>query len=303
MNRKLIVRVLGALLCIEAAAMVPASVLALIYRDGDFRALIFALLLTLFSGLGMLLIPHPEKNAHLRLKEGFIIVALGWLILSFCGSLPYVFSGALPHLYDAFFEAVSGFTTTGASVVTQFDGFPRGVMFWRVTTHWIGGMGVLVLTLALLPKLTGRTSHLVLAESPGPSLSKLVPKTGETAKILYRLYILLTFSEFVALLLCGLSPYDAAVHSFSTAGTGGFSNYGSSVAAFDNVAVEIVICVFMFLFGVNFALHYRFLVGDRFKAFWKDEEFRWYFGFCVFFIVLVTLFNLSYYGDFFTSLR
>ena len=303
MNRKLIIRVLGALLCIEAAVMVPASVLALIYGDGDFRSMGFALLLTLIPGLGMQLIPHQEKNAHLRLKEGFIIVALGWLILSFCGSLPYVLSGTLPHLHDAFFEAVSGFTTTGASVVTQFEGFPRGVMFWRVTTHWIGGMGVLVLTLALLPKLTGRTSHLVLAESPGPSLSKLVPKTGETAKILYRLYILLTFSEFVALLLCGLSPYDAAVHSFSTAGTGGFSNYGASVAAFDNLAVEIVICVFMFLFGVNFALHFRFFVGDRFKAFWKDEEFRWYFGFCFVFILLVTLFNLPYYGNFFTSLR
>ena len=192
MNRKLIIRVLGALLCIEAVAMLPAAILALVYRDGDFRAMAASLGITLIPGLCMLLLPRLERDSHLRLKEGFIIVALGWLILSFCGALPYVFSGALPFLHDAFFEAVSGFTTTGASVVTRFEGFPRGVMFWRVTTHWIGGMGVLVLTLALLPKLTGRTSHLVLAESPGPSLSKLVPKTGESAKILYKRYIALT---------------------------------------------------------------------------------------------------------------
>ena len=303
MNRRLIIRVLGALLCIEAIAMLPATVLSFYFRDGDFAAMGCSLLLTLIPGLCMWLLPRVDRGVHLRLKEGFIIVALGWLILSFCGSLPYLFSETLPSFFDAFFESVSGFTTTGASVVTRFEGFPRGVMFWRVTTHWIGGMGVLVLTLALLPKLTGRTSHLVLAESPGPSLSKLVPKTGQSAKILYCLYIALTVSEFIVLLLCGLSPYDAALHSFSTAGTGGFSNYGASIAAFDNLAVEIAISVFMFLFGVNFALYYRFLIGDRLKAFWKDEEFRWYFVLCLVFILLVTVFNLPYYGSFFTSLR
>ena len=303
MNRKLIVRVMGALLCIEAVAMLPSLLLALLYGDGDFPAMGFSVLVTLVPGLCMWRLPRMEKNAHLRLKEGFIIVALGWLSLSVCGSLPYLFSHTLSRPWDAFFESVSGFTTTGASVVTGFEGFPRGIMFWRVTTHWIGGMGVLVLTLALLPKLTGRSSHLVLAESPGPSLSKLVPKTSESAKILYRLYMLLTFSEFIALLLCGLSPYDAALHAFSTAGTGGFSNYGASVAAFDNVAVEVVISVFMFLFGVNFALYFRFFIGDRLKAFWRDEEFRWYLFFCSAFILLVTIFNLPYYGNFFTSLR
>jgi trk system potassium uptake protein TrkH len=177
-------------------------------------------------------------------------------------------------------------------------------MFWRATTHWIGGMGVLVLTLALLPKLTGRTSHLVRAESPGPSLSKLVPKTGTTAKILYKIYILLTLLEFVCLLLCGLNPYDAAVHSFATAGTGGFSNYGKSIAAFQSVPVDIVITVFMFMFGVNFALYYKFLIGERFKAFWRDEEFRWYFVIGISFMLLISLINLPYYkGDFLTSLR
>ena len=177
-------------------------------------------------------------------------------------------------------------------------------MFWRATTHWIGGMGVLVLTLALLPKLTGRTSHLVRAESPGPSLSKLVPKTGATAKILYKIYILLTLLEFISLMICGLSPYDAAVHAFATAGTGGFSNYGKSIAAFDSVAVEMVISLFMFMFGVNFALYYKCLIGERFKAFFRDEEFRWYLAIAVSMIVLVSLFNLPYYqGDVLTSFR
>ena len=272
--------------------------------DGDSRALCLSILLVAALGSILCFLPKAGPNSHLRLKEGYIITALGWILLGICGSLPFLFSGVFTRFEDAFFETVSGLTTTGASVTTNFEGFPRGVMFWRATTHWIGGMGVLVLTLALLPKLTGRTSHLVRAESPGPSLSKLVPKTGTTAKILYRIYILLTLLEFVCLLLCGLNPYDAAVHAFATAGTGGFSNYGKSIAAFQSVPVDIVITVFMFMFGVNFALYYRFLIGERFKAFWKDEEFRWYFLIGISFMLLITLINLPYYqGDFWTSLR
>ena len=304
MNRKLIIRMLGALLLIEAAAMVPALMISFIFRDGDSRALAFSILLIAPLGAAMCFLPKTGPDSHLRLKEGYIITALGWILLGLCGSLPFLFSGVFTRFEDAFFETVSGLTTTGASVTTDFESFPRGVMFWRATTHWIGGMGVLVLTLALLPKLTGRTSHLVRAESPGPSLSKLVPKTAATAKILYRIYILLTFLEFVSLLLCGLNPYDAAVHAFATAGTGGFSNYGKSIAAFQSVPVDIVVTVFMFMFGVNFALYYRCLIGERFKAFWRDEEFRWYFLIGVSFMLMVSLINLPVYnGDFWTSLR
>ena len=304
MNRKLIARMLGALLLIEAAAMFPSLAIALIYKDGDALPILKSILIVACAGSCMFLIPKPGPNANLRLKEGFIITALGWILLGICGSLPFMLSGAMPNFENAFFETVSGLTTTGASVLTNFETFPRGVMFWRATTHWIGGMGVLVLTLALLPKLTGRTSHLVRAESPGPSLSKLVPKTGATAKILYKIYILLTLLEFISLMICGLSPYDAAVHAFATAGTGGFSNYGKSIAAFDSVAVEMVISLFMFMFGVNFALYYKCLIGERFKAFFRDEEFRWYLAIAVSMIVLVSLFNLPYYqGDVLTSFR
>ncbi len=304
MNRKLIIRMLGALLLIEAAAMIPALFISFIYRDGDSSALAFSILINVIAGLLLVLLTKKDQNSHLRLKEGFIVTALGWIFLGIFGSVPFMLSNTLPRFEEAFFETVSGLTTTGASVVTQFEGFPRGIMFWRATTHWIGGMGVLVLTLALLPKLTGRTAHLVKAESPGPSLSKLVPKTGTTAKILYRIYILLSLIEFVTLLLCGLSPYDAAVHTMATAGTGGFSNYGKSIAHFNSVPVDIAITFFMFMFGVNFALYYKFLIGDRFKAFVRDEEFRWYFILVIGFILAVSLINLPFYnGNFGKSLR
>ena len=198
---------------------------------------------------------------------------------------------------------MSGFTTTGATKLTSFEGLPRGVMFWRSFTHWIGGMGVLVLTLALLPQMSGRTSHLVRAESPGPTLSKIVPKMGDTAKILYIMYFVLTLVEFALLMLCGMNAYDAAIHAMGTAGTGGFSNYGASVGAFDSGAVDAVITVFMLLFGINFALFYRLLTGG-----WRDvarcEELRWYL--CIFVVstVFITCQLLpNYGGNALTSLR
>lgn len=306
MNRRLIIRMLGALLLIEAAAMAPAFIIALYYGNGDASALGYSILINIAAGSALSFLPGKDLNSHLRLKEGFIITALGWIFLGIFGAIPFMLSGIIPCFDEAFFETVSGLTTTGASIVTpeMFERFPKGVMFWRATTHWIGGMGVLVLTLALLPKLTGRTAHLVRAESPGPSLSKLVPKTGTTAKILYKIYILLSLIEFVTLLICGLSPYDAAIHTMATAGTGGFSCYGDSIAHYNSVPVEVAITVFMFMFGVNFALYYRFLIGERIKAFFHDEEFRWYFIFAVGFMLLVSLINLQHYnGDFLTSLR
>ncbi|MBQ9251778.1 MAG: TrkH family potassium uptake protein [Clostridia bacterium] len=307
MNRKLILRLLGAILAIEAIAMVPSLLISLYFQDGDSLVLGLCALGMLILGLLLWYVMKSPQGTHLRLREGFIVVALGWLVLSLGGALPFFFSGRYPRFEDAFFESVSGFTTTGATVLTEFEGFPRGIMFWRATTHWVGGMGVLVLTLALLPRLTGRTSHLVKAESPGPSLSKLVPHTGTTAKLLYLIYMALTGMEFLALLLCGLSPYDAAMHALSNAGTGGFSNYGSSVAAFQNPAAEAVITAFMFMFGVNFALYYRFLIAgpkDKIRSFFRDEEFRWYFGATVSFMVLLTLLNLSFYqGNWVSSFR
>ena len=302
MNKRLVIKVLGVLMLIEALAMLPSLGIGLIHKDpGDAKAMLYSMLPLIAAGLPMWLLAKPSEN-NMRAKEGFVIVALAWLQLSLFGALPFVFSGMIPNYIDALFEAVSGFTTTGATVVTDFVNRPHGVMFWRAFTHWIGGMGVLVLTLALLPQMTGRTSHLVRAESPGPSMSKIVPKMGDSAKILYLIYAVLTVIEFIALIIAGMSVYDAAIHALSTAGTGGFSTYGASIGAFNSLAIEIIITVFMVLYGINFALYYHALIGD-WKAVTKSEELRWYLGIYLFSVVFITIFISPMYGSVAKGLR
>ncbi len=301
MNKRLVLRLLGAILLIEALAMAPSLAISLLYGDGDALALLSSMALLAALGFPAWRFAHPREQ-NLRAREGFLVVALSWVLLSAFGALPFVISGLIPNYIDAFFEAVSGFTTTGATVLGNFEGVPRGVMFWRSFTHWIGGMGVLVLTLALLPQMTGRSSHLVRAESPGPSLSKIVPKMGDTAKILYLIYGVLTVIELAALIIAGMSPYDAAIHAMGTAGTGGFSNYGSSIGAFDSAAIDAIITFFMVLFGINFALFYRVLVGG-----WRDairsEELRWYLALFAGSTLFVSLMILPQYGTFLNALR
>ena len=301
MNKRLVLRLLGAILLIEALAMAPSLAISFLYGDGDALALLSSMALLAALGFPAWRFAHPREQ-NLRAREGFLVVALSWVLLSAFGALPFVISGLIPNYIDAFFEAVSGFTTTGATLMGNFDGLPRGVMFWRSFTHWIGGMGVLVLTLALLPQMTGRSSHLVRAESPGPSLSKIVPKMGDTAKILYLIYGVLTVIELAALIIAGMSPYDAAIHAMGTAGTGGFSNYGSSVGAFDSAVIDAIITFFMVLFGINFALFYRVLVGG-----WRDalrsEELRWYLALFAGSTLFVSLMILPQYGTFLNALR
>ena len=301
MNKRLVLRLLGAILLIEALAMAPSLAISLLYGDGDALALLSSMALLAALGFPAWRFAHPREQ-NLRAREGFLVVALSWVLLSAFGALPFVISGLIPNYIDAFFEAVSGFTTTGATLMGNFDGLPRGVMFWRSFTHWIGGMGVLVLTLALLPQMTGRSSHLVRAESPGPSLSKIVPKMGDTAKILYLIYGALTVIELAALIIAGMSPYDAAIHAMGTAGTGGFSNSGSSVGAFDSAVIDAIITFFMVLFGINFALFYRVLVGG-----WRDalrsEELHWYLALFAGSTLFVSLMILPQYGTFLNALR
>ena len=301
MNKRLVLRLLGAILLIEALAMAPSLAISLLYGDGDALALLSSMALLAALGFPAWRFARPREQ-NLRAREGFLVVALSWVLLSAFGALPFVISGLIPNYIDAFFEAVSGFTTTGATLMGNFDGLPRGVVFWRSFTHWIGGMGVLVLTLALLPQMTGRSSHLVRAESPGPSLSKIVPKMGDTAKILYLIYGALTMIELAALIIAGMSPYDAAIHAMGTAGTGGFSNYGSSVGAFDSAVIDAIITFFMVLFGINFALFYRVLVGG-----WRDalrsEELHWYLALFAGSTLFVSLMILPQYGTFLNALR
>ncbi len=302
MNRRLVIRLLGSILMIEAVAMLPSFLVALYFCDGDAPSLLYTMALLLLLGIPMRYLSRPQVM-NLRAREGFLVVPLAWLLMSFFGALPFVISGMIPNYIDALFEAVSGFTTTGASILTQFVGQPRGVMFWRSFTHWIGGMGVLVLTLALLPRMSGRTSHLVRAESPGPTLSKLLPRMGDTAKALYLIYGVLTAIMIAILMLCGMNLYDAAIHAMGTAGTGGFSNYGASVGAFNSPAVDIVVTLFMLLFGINFALFYKVISGNWREA-KNNEELRWYL--CIFagVTLLVTLVIMpDYEGNFLTALR
>ncbi|MDD5899015.1 MAG: TrkH family potassium uptake protein [Clostridia bacterium] len=303
MNKKLIIHLLGAILLIEALAMAPSLAISLLYGDGDWLALLLPMGILTLLGTPAWLMVRPEAGSNLRAREGFVTVALAWILLSLFGALPFVFSGVIPDYVGAVFEAVSGFTTTGATVLESFEGLPRGVMFWRSFTHWIGGMGVLVLTLALLPKMTGRTSHLMRAESPGPSFSKIMPKLGDSAKILYLIYGALTLLEFVLLMVPGgMNAYDAAIHAMGTAGTGGFSNYGLSVGAFDSATVDIIITVFMVIFGMNFALLFRMLVGD-WKSVWKSEELRWYLSIYLLSTLFISGMIAPRYGGFWTALR
>lgn len=291
----------GAVLLIEAACMTPALVIALFQQDGDAWALGATMLILIAIGAPLRFLVRPGER-NLRAREGFLTVALAWIALSCFGALPFVFSGMIPNYIDALFESVSGFTTTGATVLENFDNLPQGIMFWRSFTHWIGGMGVLVLTLALVPQLSERTSHLVKAESPGPTLSKIVPKMGDTAKIFYIIYLILTILEFIVLMIAGMNPYDAAIHAMGTAGTGGFSNYAASVGAFASPVIDITITVFMVMFGINFALYYCAITGN-WRGIVKSEELRWYLGIFLTVTTAITVVILPQYGTVGNALR
>ena len=296
MNFKVVLKILGILLVCEALLMLPSLGVAAYYGGGDAWAFALSFLITGLTGVPLSFIKTGKKRIYAR--DGFAIVALGWILLSFFGSLPFYISGAIPSFIDCFFETSSGFTTTGASILTHIEDLPRGILFWRSFTHWVGGMGVIVLTLAILPSVGAGSVQMMKAESPGPNPGKIVPKVGETAKILYGIYIIITIVEIILLKIAGLSYFDAAIHTFGTVGTGGFSNMNSSVGSYNNVPVEIIITIFTFICGANFSLHYQVLKGDL-KAPLKDDEFRFYSGVVILSIILITI-NL--YGSVFNSL-
>lgn len=265
--------------------LLPFSI-ALIYGQNDSKAFLFSALITLSAGLLMLRIKVKTNNFYTR--DGFIVVALSWILVSVFGSLPFLISGVIPSPVNAFFETVSGFSTTGATIIENVEAMPYGILFWRSFIHWMGGMGVLVLTLAVLPSAGASFYHVMKAESPGPNPEKLVPKIGQTAKILYSIYIVLTTLLVIFLLIAGMPLYDALIHAFGTAGTGGFSSKNLSIGAYGNVYIDVIITVFMFLFGINFTLYYHMLKGNI-KNLFKDEEFRFYIGLVFTSIIVITL--------------
>ena len=276
MNYRMIGYLLGAILMIEAALLIlPASV-ALGYGEDIIPFLITIGILVVISLPNIIFKP---KNKRIFARDGFITVAAGWILLSVFGALPFVISGAIPNYIDAFFETVSGLTTTGATILKEIESLPRGILFWRSLTHWIGGMGVLVFMLAILPSANGETMHLMRAEVPGPTKGKLVPKMRQSSLILYGIYVALTAIMVVALLICGLPLYDSVVTAFGTAGTGGFSVLNASVAGYNNPAAEWIIAIFMILFGINFNLFFFIIIG-KVKDVLKSEELRTYLIIC-----------------------
>ncbi len=264
---------LGWVLNIEAVALLLPLICSICYAETAVLRC-FAVTIALCLAFGIPLILRQPKNKAMYSKEGFVTVALSWIVISIFGAMPFCFSGAIPSFTDAFFETVSGFTTTGASILTNIEAMPKSLLFWRSFTHWMGGMGVLVFLVALLPLSGGSNLYLIKAESPGPSVSKIVPKVRQTAKIFYGIYIALTLIEVILLLLGGMNLFESLTLSFGTAGTGGFGILSSSVAEYSAYS-QIVITVFMLIFGVDFSLYYLILIR-RFKTALLSDEFRVY---------------------------
>ena len=284
MNYRMLGYLLGIILLIEAALMALPLTVSLIYGESP---LPFLFSMAILVAVGILPVIFKPKNTRIYAQEGFVTAAASWILMSAFGALPFVFSGAIPNFIDAFFETVSGFTTTGASILTAIEGLPMGILFWRSFTHWVGGMGVLVLMLAILPADNNRAMHLLRAEVPGPTKDKLVPKMRHTALILYGIYMALTLILVIALLLTKMPLYDSLVNAFAVAGTGGFSVKNASIGAYGNPAAEWVIAIFMIVFGINFNIYFLLLL-KRFKDAFKNEEVRTYLIICLLATVVIS---------------
>ena len=277
MNKRSIIYILGWVLIVESVAMQIGTVTSLIY--GEKEAIYFVTTGVVCAILGVLAVKVKKpKNMVLYQKAGFAATALSWILLSLAGCMPFWLSGEIPHFIDAFYETVSGFTTTGSTILNDVEALSKGMLMWRSFLHWLGGMGVIVFLLAIIPKLGGQQNiFLMKAESPGPIIGKAVPRMRNYATMLYGIYIILTALEFILLLFGGLNVFEAINTSFSTAGTGGFGIYNSNAAAFDSYYVQMVIAVFMLLFGVNFSV-YLCLIARKFKQSLKFEELWIYLG-------------------------
>lgn len=293
MNFQVISKYMGNILMLEGAFMIPAILVALIYKE--FESIPgFALTIFLCLVIGFLLSKVKQNNRGIYAKEGYVSVALGWIILSFFGCLPFVISGYIPNIVDAFFETVSGFTTTGSSILTNVEALSKSMLYWRSFTHWLGGMGVLVFLMAIVPmtntKGGGEGLQLMRAESPGPTVGKMTPTLRETARILYIIYMAITVLEAVLLVISGMPLYDSIVTSFATAGTGGFGIKADSIDGYNYIS-QTIVAVFMMLFGINFSIYYLVLMRKVKDAF-ANEELKTYLGIIIVSTLLI-FFNIK----------
>lgn len=288
-------------MCIEGALLVIPTIVSLIYAEWrsaiSYGIVCIATVLIFFPATKIKI-----ENKDIFAKEGFVIVGSAWILWSLVGALPFFISGEIPNYINAFFETVSGFTTTGTTILTDIEALSHGSLLWRSFTHWIGGMGVLVLVMVVLPVSDERSSYLMQAEMPGPTFGKLVPKGRAMATILYKIYCVLTLVLVLLLLIGGMDLFDSFVHAFSTAGTGGFSSKNASIAFYDSVYIETVITVFMLLFSINFTIFYL-LIAKRFMDIWKNREWKIFIGIVCIAITLLTLSIKPIYGSYATALR
>ncbi len=300
MNLNNVLHLLGLFLFFLGLTMIPSVVIAFYTEGGDLHALAASFLLTCGAGFILaLLFEKSETRISLTRREGFLIATLAWVSAAAFGGLPFLIHGVTPTFTDSFFETMSGFTTTGASVLSGLDHLPRGLLFWRAFTQWLGGMGIIVLAIAVLPVLGVGGMQLYKAELPSPVKDKISPRIVDTAKLLWGVYVAISLAEFLLLMLGGMSAFDAACHTFTTMATGGFGNYDASIAHFRSLYIEGVIIFFMLLAGINFTLHYRLLTGDI-KSFVGDGELRFYLLIIVIAAAVVTMdlhLNLFYTLD------
>ncbi|MBE7032228.1 MAG: TrkH family potassium uptake protein [Ruminococcaceae bacterium] len=285
MNYRLIFNVLGLTLMLEAACLILPMICAIYYGEAELWAFVIASAICLAAG--SLLKCIRTKNHRMYAKEGFAMVSLSWIFMSLFGAIPFVISGTIPNYIDALFETVSGFTTTGATILRDVEVLPKSILFWRSFTHWIGGMGVLVFLVSLVKLSGGNNLYLLKAESTGPSVGKLVPKVQATAKILYGIYTTLTVVELVLLLFGGMSFFEAITTAMGTAGTGGFGVRNSSIAGYSSY-IQVVVTVFMLIFGVDFSIYYLILIR-KFSTAFRSEELRWYLGIVAVSIILICI--------------
>ncbi len=300
MNFSSILNILGKLLLLVALAMVLPIIVGIYFREKDTFVFIFTIGLTVISGLGLKKFEY--KQSGLQYKDGFVVVTMGWLLVSLYGSIPFLLAGVFDSPIDALFESVSGFTTTGATVIMSLESLSNTILFWRSLTHWLGGMGIIVMTIAILPQLAGNM-HLFKAEVPGPVHNRIKPRIQETAKTLWKIYMFLTLAQLLLLWIYKMPLFEAMIHAFGTVSTGGYSSRALSVKAYNSLVIDVIVTIFMFLAATNFNLIYDCLQGKVFN-FFQDEEFKLYVKILLIAIILISM-NLYFtnYNNFIESVR
>ncbi len=277
MNRRMVFYLSGRILMVVACLMILPFIVGLLYHEENHILLSWGGVIALTFICGGLLCFKKPKNKKIYVREGIMITSMSWLLLTFFGAIPFFISGSIPSLFDAFFESASGFTTTGSSILNDVEALPHSMLFWRSFTHFIGGMGVLVFALAVMPGTNGEAIHMMKAEMPGPTFDKVVSHMSEVARVFYKIYASMTAIVVVCLLLSGMSLFDAFIHAFGAAGTGGFSDYNASVGHFQSPLIEWILAIAMLIFGINFNLYF-FALHGRWKNMLKSEELHWFLG-------------------------